>query len=61
MKTLILIIALLLSGCASTPPSDNWGKIMSAPSAQRTQIVPVFIYQPQSHYQYVQPAFNRLQ
>jgi len=61
MKALIAIIVLLISGCASTPPSDNWGQIMSGPSAQRTQIVPVFIYQPQSHYQYVQPAFNRLQ
>jgi len=61
MKTLIVVIVLLLVGCDAPPKRENWSEILSAPTAQRTQIVPVFIYQPQSHYQYVQPAFNRLQ
>lgn len=63
MKYLIVvIIALLISGCAKHP-MDDWKAMMAAPSPRYAPMpmpIPVFIVNPQQPVYREYPAFNNL-
>lgn len=59
MRYLIMILVMLISGCAADPNIDNWRAIMATTNYRPAPVVmpPVIIYQqPRGEY----PAFNNL-
>ena len=59
MKYIILILVVLLSGCASTGGGDNWSSIMANPGG-RSAVVYVHNVMMYNNYKAEYPAFNNV-